>query len=674
MGAATVYTKMQSNESRPEEAFLDVLPRARRSICHRLVRGLLRGRPDEVTTPVVLSNRNPALPDEAHGYLRTIGAEELVCRTQPLPESSQDVGFLPFPASDGILAAPIATVHGYDRFQLTGDVSLLTPTETIQGLHPVDLIPLLKRDGAFSDDAQADRIAAEIAESVANLALAHLGFQTTRRTVPAESPDPVSVLDVCEELPGADPASALERLVIEGHPFHPSAKIRRGMSATDALLYAPEFTDTVNLRFIAVDQAYTLQAQTNSTLTEVLCDRFTDLDAAVERALPADRARDDYAVIPIHPWQYYHVIPNRYEAQISQKRVVPVPEYTWPATPLLNLRTVVPYPSADTGSEPLPHLKLAIDVQLTNVVRTVSPQAVANGPHVTDLLTTIVEREAFDTLGILAEPAAACFHAPDGAHPDGEKFDDARHLSGLARVNPRSHPLVSADATPIAVGSLLATSPVTDRPIVCDVLDRFTAQSKMTTSEAATKSFFKTYVNTVVPEQLHLLTKYGVALETHPQNTYIVFESGRPVATLARDLGGIRVFDERLSHYNLDFSPYPGSDIEASGRRDLYNKLYYALFQNHFAELLVVLTEQTALDESFAWDYLRTCCREAFETLRSTVNVPNEWVDQDETALFEDPTIHKALTAMRLEGKRHEYVTSRVSNPLARQTEENGSG
>lgn len=673
LGAATVYTKMQATGSHPTEGFIDELPVARQNICHRLVRGLLRGRPKRLPPHVVLLLQDPTLPPDAHSYLRSIGAEELIHRMQPLAETTQYVAFLPFPASDAILAAPIATIHGYERFHLVEEVSILTPTETIRGPHPVDLIPLLKREGAFSDDAQADRITAEIAESVANLALARLARRTTRRTLSDASPEQISVLDIREELPGADPASALERLVIEGHPFHPSAKIRRGMTATASLLYAPECTESIDVRFIAVENAYTLQAQTDATLTDLLYDRFTGLDAAVERALPTDRAREGYAVIPIHPWQYYHVIPERYEEQISRDRVVPLSEFTWPATPLLNLRTVVPYPSDETGAKPLPHLKLAVDVQLTNVVRTVSPQAVANGPHVTDVLETILEREAFGTLGILAEPAATCYHDPGGPHPEGEEFDNARNLSGLARVDPYSHSLVSADATPVAVASLPAPSPMTDCPIICDVLDRFATSRDATKSVTASKSFFKAYVDTVVPEQLHLLSKYGVALETHPQNTYAVFEDGRPVATLARDLGGIRLLDERLSYHDLDFSPYPDSDIDADAPRDLYDKLYYALFQNHFTEVIVALTEHTALAESFCWDYLRTCCRETFESLRSNADIPDEWIDQDETALFEDPTVHKALTAMRLRGKRHEYVTSQISNPLASPAEENGS-
>ncbi|GAB7017407.1 IucA/IucC family protein [Halostagnicola bangensis] len=565
------------------------------------------------------------------------------------------------------MAAPIEAIHGYDRFRLAEAVTLLSSTEAIQNPHPVTIISLLEQEGVTSQE-QAERITEEIAESTANLAFARLADPTNPGTTFEASADHSTVLDILETLPGADPASALERLATEGHPFHPSAKIRRGMNPAESLLYAPEFTDEIDVRFVAVETEHALQAHTGPTLTELLYDCFPRLKAAVERGVPTNRSSEDYVVVPVHPWQYYHVIPDRYAAQIDVDRVVPVPEYTVPATPLLNLRTVVPK-TDNPQTHPQPHLKLAVDVQLTNVVRTVSPQAVSNGPQVTELLHTILECDSFDHLGILSEAAATCYHAPGGPHPDGDEYHNARNLSGLARQNPYAHSLVPEEGVPIAVGSLLTPSPVTNQPIVCDVLDQFAATRNKPVTTATAKAFFEAYVDTVVPEQLHLLSKYGIALETHPQNSYVVFSNGEPVATVVRDLGGIRVLNDRLTRHGFTFDAYPDSDVDADGERDLYNKLYYALFQNHFTELIITLVEHTPLDETACWDYVRTRCLETFEMLRTESNIPEKRVNRDENALFKDPATHKALTAMRLQGKRHEYVTSHVSNPLVNPAE-----
>jgi len=99
--------------------------------------------------------------------------------------------------------------------------------------------------------------------------------------------------------------------------------------------------------------------------------------------------------------------------------------------------------------------------------------------------------------------------------------------------------------------------------------------------------------------------------------------------------------------------------------RDLYRKLYYALFQNHLTELLVALVGSMPVEEGACWEVVADTCRRAFADLRADDDVPDARVDRDEAALFEDPIVHKALTSMRLDGKRHEYVTADVSNPLA---------
>ena len=663
LGAATYYARWNGQLSSPETAYVSHLPNARRDICHRFVGGVLRGAPAGLSDPIYLTELSAL--ELAPEIADIVDEAELLVRLQTLLSNEQTIALLPFSASKVVLVVQIEATHGYDRYRLRS-VAIYTPGRGLDEVkHPKDVVRLVRREGAFIDEQQADRIEAEIDESVANLALARLAGQLNGRRVAEEVQDS-SIDELSKKFPAADPAAALERLVIEGHPFHPSAKIRRGMSPAESLAYAPEFADTIALRFAAVhtDCALETQVDTNESLTQQLYRMFDGLDASVERALPAERDRDEYAIIPLHPWQFYHTIPDRYRQQLRDRRVVLV-DYSHPVTPLLNLRTTVPYETERTADGPLSHLKLAIGVQTTNVVRTLSPQAVANGPQVTTVLRAIHERESFDTLGFLNESAAACYHAPGGPHPKGEQFDDARHLSALIRMNPYEHPIVPEGAVPVVVSSLLATSPVTDQPLICDCIAEYANRMDMTTMATATERFLREYVAVVVPEQLQLLSEYGIALESHPQNSYIVLNRGRPVAMLVRDFGGIRVHDARLETHGLSLDPYPDSDLDIDSRDELYGKLYYALFNNHLAELIATLVQYTGVDEATCWGIVRSETKKAFAALRSRAVAPAKRIDSDERALFANPTIHKALTAMRLQGKRHEYVTSHVPNPLA---------
>jgi siderophore synthetase component len=681
-GAAVHFARSRDHGPPPERAYAEALPAARRDILFRFVRGLVRGSPAGLCDAHFVSATSPTVPDGPEPLAGLDGAA-LLATASPLADDCRRLALLPFPASESVVVAQVASVHGYDRVRFTGPIRQWTPdggAETVS--HPVDLIPVVECAGAFADAAQAERIRGELAESVANLALARLAksvhsekidgsehaVAVNATTAPACDATDQTILDaVSGGVPAADPVAAFERITTDGHPFHYGGKIRRGMTAADGLAYAPEFTDRIDLRFVAVDREYARETRSADAdrFGDRVLDTFGGLRDVLRDELPRGRSPDEYAVIPVHPWQFHRTIPSQYAEQRGDGCVVPLDGYSHPATPGLNLRTVVPYDTERIDEGPPPHVKLAIGVQTTNVERTLSPHAVTNGPQVTDLLSAVEAAESFETLGFLDEPSATCYYAPGGPHRDGDEYDDARHLSGLLRANPYDHPLVGDDAHPVVASSLLADAHGTGRPLVCDLLDEYASASDTTDPAAAARSFLADYADVVVPEQLFLLTKYGIALESHLQNSLVVFEGARPAATLVRDFGGIRVHGGRVGDRGYSIDPFPGSDLDADGETDLYWKLYYALFQNHLAELVAAIADEEDVDETTCWGIVRERCERAFETARSDPAVPDERVRRDERALFADPAVHKALTAMRLQGKRHEYVTSEVSNPLA---------
>lgn len=654
LGAATAYARRHDFAAPPEETYLSALSDARRGILYRFVGGLFRDAPDGLPTPISLPADAPIPPTDVPAPLSEAGDDRLL-EGIDLPDGTRSIRVLPFPESGAVLLAPIAAEHGYGRLAFAGPVFLRDGDETTAIDHPVDLVPLLEREGAFADADQARLIEAELEESAANLAFARLAGEVWR----TDCRDITSAAGLADRVTGADPAASLERVAIEGHPFHHGAKIRRGMDAGAALAYAPEFTATIDVRFAAVEITHAKRETAGGErLTERLFSLFDGLAGALENATPAGRSADEYAVIPVHPWQFSRVVPGRYREDLAAGRVLAL-DYAHPATPLSNLRTVVPHATDRTGPGPHPHLKLAIEVRTTNATRTLSPQAVHNGPRVTAVLREIAG-DLEGSLGFLNEHAATCYYAPGGPHPEGEAYDDARSFSGMIRRNPHDHPLVG-DALPISGSSLIARSPATGRPLVADLV----AQYRESTGRGV-EGFLEEYVACVVSDQLRLLSKWGIALESHAQNGLVAFESGRPVAALVRDFGGVRVHAERLAEHGLSVETYPDSDVRADDERDCYRKLYYALFQNHLSELIVALVGSTGIDEGHCWGIVRAECERTFDDLRTDPSIPDGRVERDREALFAESAEHKALTAMRLKGKRHEYAIARVANPLAR--------
>ncbi len=207
---------------------------------------------------------------------------------------------------------------------------------------PAGLLTALALPGATA------RLAGEVANSVANLALAR-----------AARPDPPGGPPALHAL-AARPTDALadvEQYVVDGHPLHPCCRTRTGMSTREVLAYAPEHRPLLTLPVYRV---------------------------------PAGRWFGDAPpLLVVHPWQRDHVLD-------AYPWLLPVGTYR-PARPLMSLRTLAP---AGGGA----HVKTAVDVQMTSAVRTVSPAAVRNGPRLSALLHTLTADQPH--LSVLRETSA----------------------------------------------------------------------------------------------------------------------------------------------------------------------------------------------------------------------------------------------------------------------------
>jgi siderophore synthetase component len=235
------------------------------------------------------------------------------------------------------------------------------------------------------------RFAAELDNSVANLALARTTTPGPGTTLATAAGDP-------------DGLGRLEQLVTDGHPLHPCARTRGGMTVADVLRYAPEHHPVIRLHRLRV---------------------------------PEDRWYGDAPpVLLAHPWQAERL-------RAGHPWLVPDGE-TAPVRPLMSLRTVAPL----NGGE---HVKTAVDVQMTSAVRTVSPAAVHNGPRLSRLLHTLTTDLP---LTVLAETAAGAVIV------DGEP---QRRMACLRREAPRP----GSGDTVLPIAALGATAPADGRPLLC---------------------------------------------------------------------------------------------------------------------------------------------------------------------------------------------------------------
>ncbi|MEU5537598.1 IucA/IucC family protein [Streptomyces sp. NPDC020362] len=415
----------------------------------------------------------------------------------------------------------------------------------------------------------AERLAAELDNSVVNLALARAA-------------------NAGEGVPPKDSADA-EQAVVDGHPQHPCCRTRTGMSIADVLAYAPEHHPVVRLALLPVPAVRWESAGT----------------------WPQALREGDTVLVPLHPWQRDHVL-----AHHSDLAVV---EETIPARPLLSLRTLAPL-----GDLPGCHIKTALDVQVTNYRRTISPAEVADGPPLSDLVSALVDKAGFGgSLRVLRELGGGAVRV--NGRPSAS-------LAAMIRESTECH----LDAGEIAV-PLTAVHATGATMLSGDPVRRLADLAEL-----------------VLPPALTLLSM-GVALEAHGQNTLVVLRDGRPVRVLYRDLDGVRVSPRRLARCGFTLPPLlgtrAGDDVDA-----LHTKLFGGLISGVFSELVDVLSRTHAVDPRTLWGAVAEVGRRVYAGL------PDQ---EDAAAFFGDTMPLKATIAMRLAENPAKAQWTPVPNPLA---------
>ncbi|MFE2867183.1 IucA/IucC family protein [Embleya sp. NPDC059259] len=307
-----------------------------------------------------------------------------------------------------------------------------------------------------------------------------------------------------------------EQRVVDGHPYHPGCRSRPGFTAGEQLAYAPEHRPVVQLGLAAT------------------------ADALVVGDWPAHLREGRTVLVPVHPWQARHVLPD-----------TPV-RPGFPAHPLMSLRTLAPLAGG-------PHVKTALSARLTSSVRDISEHSVAHSVAVSAFLDRLARR-LDGRLHITRTLAAASAGTAD--------------LAAVLRESPGAH----ADH---------------------EAGERVLPAAAFAGSPAAVLAFAR-LAGSVCLDLLDL----GVALEAHGQNLLVIVDrAGDPVRLVYRDIADVRISPARLRRHRIAPPPLTGrpvTDDAGELRRKLFGSLITGTLgplagnAHTMRELLAALTRDLA--------------------------------------------------------------------------------
>lgn len=525
--------------------------------------------------------------------------------------------------------------------------------------HPVGLLEAIL--AGQPDDGEIGRwrqLSAELGESVANHALALVAesWRRERLRAAAESTPrwaEASTLRWAARRaatdPGFSPLALFEQSVVDGHPLHPCARVRGGMTLEELCAYAPEWAGEVAVRIVAIARSsFAHPPSARHRMRELLSSEHPEAVEAADSHLRGVR-RDpaDYELLPVHPWQ----LPRLAQVCSTAGVVIAIPGARIPARPLLSLRTLAP-----RNNRRAAHLKTAVDIRLTTAIRVVSPATLYNGPLISTLLAEISRRErGFGGRFVSLTELAGGSYRPG---PGGPAEATAR-LAAIARESPECHTGGGEVALPVA--ALAARSPLSGRPLLAEVLEQLASTLRASRAEAAAR-FLAGYCECTLPALFALLSRWGIALEAHGQNAVVVLREGWPVRLLYRDFGGIRVSPARLSRAGLAPPALRGT-LPTDDEDELRAGLFFPLIGTNLGQVLSILAREGETDAGSLWELVAQRCHSVYAALATDPAIATQ-AGRDEQALFAPALRSKSMLRVHMSADPHTPQWVGVPNPL----------
>ncbi|WP_260866017.1 IucA/IucC family protein [Paenibacillus xylanexedens] len=362
-----------------------------------------------------------------------------------------------------------------------------------------------------------------------------------------------------------------EQSLIYGHPFHPFPKNSRGFTDQDVLRYSPELRNAFPLCYIAVRK-------------DVFREEWVDDHHQIEwhesvrqqLAQVVESSSEQYGVLPVHPWQYKHILGiAEVQSYIRERKIVLLGSFGPLAYPTSSVRTVY-VPDMNCN------IKLSLHMQITNMIRTNSEEQM---------------RRTLDASRYLVQHD--CFQQDEHTHIAYETGVTTCHFEdeGLTSLFTVAYRPIEFDPSCTFVVSSLVEAPLPGMPsrLMC----------MLGGGRAEAEQWLSRYLRLSLLPLVRAGGERGIHFEAHLQNTLVTLQEGWPVAFIVRDLEGVSVDIERVNSAERDRSKllfYP--------REKAWARTSYYFMINHLGSLIHALARDVGVQEEHFWEMVREVLEE----------------------------------------------------------------
>ncbi|HAY2691058.1 TPA: SidA/IucD/PvdA family monooxygenase [Escherichia coli] len=314
--------------------------------------------------------------------------------------------------------------------------------------------------------------------------------------------------------------------LLSGHPKFVFNKGRRGWGKEALERYAPEYTNTFRLHWLAVKREHMIWR----------CDNDLDIQQLLTAAMdPQEFTRfsqvwqengldHNWLPLPVHPWQWQQKIATDFIADFAEGRMVSLGEFGDQWLAQQSLRTLT-NASRRGGLD----IKLPLTIYNTSCYRGIPGRYIAAGPLASRWLQQVFATDATLVQSgavILGEPAAGYVSHEGYAALARAPYRYQEMLGVIWRENPCRW--LKPDESPVLMATLME----------CDENNQPLAGAYIDRSGLDAETWLTQLFRVVVVPLYHLLCRYGVALIAHGQNITLAMKEGVPQRVLLKDFQG----------------------------------------------------------------------------------------------------------------------------------------
>ena len=363
---------------------------------------------------------------------------------------------------------------------------------------------------------------------------------------------------------------------LNGHPKALLNKGRIGWNLKENQLYSPEESKGFQLHWLAIKREQSTYLF-SATITEdqVLNDSLDqdEKEILLNTLKSHGLSRENYLIIPVHPWQWENIIQTQFLFEISNRSIIELGVFGDLFRPQVSLRTL-----SNISRPSSLDIKLPLTILNTSAIRGLPSKYIKIGVTISDFLEELVDKDPLlksSNVSIIKERAGASFESQHFSQVKSAPYRYHEYLGVTWRESIETLNDEKENISSLMTGNLLF---VDDQgaSLIASLIER---------SGKDTKTWLSQYFKSVVIPLYHLQSKYGFSLVSHGQNIILRTKDSLPFGVAIKDFGGDLRISEELKN---EYTHIPG--VENLGNLPAAH-LIHDLYTGHFVTLLRFVSE-----------------------------------------------------------------------------------